>query len=274
MPPAPPCDLIDLRTLYSQHVRQAPWLPPTHRVERVPPVVRLLGPGPHHLDNGVCWAQLTAQDAQAIIQREIENFTALGRAFQWNVYGYDTPSDLDERLLSAGFRLQARGTIVVAAAAEQAPPRALPAGVTLERVVSPPQVDDLLQVQDAVWGTQLSAWLRASLLRDLESLGTHAIFLVRVGGEPAAGAWAVMPPGSPFAHLFGGTVGARHRGRGLYRALLAARAQAARTAGARWLVADANENSRPVLERAGFDALTTRTELVYGAGLPIPSPPA
>jgi hypothetical protein len=273
MPPAPPHDRAELLALYSQHVRQAPWLPPPHRVERVPPVVRLLGPGPHHLDNGVCWAQLSAQDAGAIVRREIEHFSALGRDFQWNVYGYDTPCDLDERLIDAGFRLQGRETIVVADAAEQAPPRALPVGVTLERVVAPAQVDDLLQVQDEVWGTRLSAWLRASLLRDLGSLGTHATFLVRVGQEPAAGAWVVTPPGSPFAHLFGGTVGGRHRGRGLYRALLAARAQAARAAGARWLVADANENSRPVLERAGFAALTTRTELAYGTDLPAPAAP-
>ena len=161
-----------------------------------------------------------------------------------------------------------RETIVAALAAEQQRPLVLPEGVTVERVASPPQVDDVLRVQEAVWGTRLSAWLRASLLRDLESLGTHAIFLVRVGREPAASAWVVTPPGSPIAHLFGGTVSAPHRGRGLYSALLATRAQAARTAGARWLLADANENSRPVLERAGFAALTTRTELVYGGEVP------
>lgn len=268
MPAAHPFDLAELRALYEAHVRRAPWLPDSYRVERVPPVVRLVGPGPHHLDNGVIWSGLSTQDADATIQREVEYFRSMGRAMVWNAYGHDAPGDLEQRLVAAGFGLQARETVLVARAADLRRQPSLPSGAALERVLAPREVDEVMQVQEEVWGSQLSTWLRASLLRDLREVGSHAIFLVRVGSEPAASAWVVAPPASPFAHLFGGTVVARHRRRGLFGALLAARAGAAVELGARWLVTDANENSRPVLERAGFVALATRAELVYGADVP------
>ena len=49
------------------------------------------------------------------------------------------------------------------------------------------------------------------------------------------------------------------RGRGLYRATVAKRAELARDSGYRWLYSDALPTSRPILERLGFVAITTTT---------------
>jgi predicted acetyltransferase len=47
------------------------------------------------------------------------------------------------------------------------------------------------------------------------------------------------------------------RGKGLYRALVAARLKEAREAGYAYVTVDARETSRPILERLGFATLTS-----------------
>ena len=50
---------------------------------------------------------------------------------------------------------------------------------------------------------------------------------------------------------------------GIYRALVAHRARDAVKRGYRYLQVDASRQSRPVLERLGFEPLTTTTPYVY-----------
>ena len=59
-----------------------------------------------------------------------------------------------------------------------------------------------------------------------------------------------------FASLFGGSTLAAHRGKGVYRALLASRLNEAVRLGAAYGLVDAGPMSRPILERLGFAALT------------------
>ena len=63
-------------------------------------------------------------------------------------------------------------------------------------------------------------------------------------------------PDGMFAGLYGGGTLASHRGRGFYRAMVAARARDAIELGARYLMVDALPTSRPILERLGFVRLT------------------
>jgi GNAT superfamily N-acetyltransferase len=55
------------------------------------------------------------------------------------------------------------------------------------------------------------------------------------------------------------------RGRGLYKATVARRAELARERGYRWLYVDALPTSRPILECLGFVKLTTTTPYVIPA---------
>lgn len=87
--------------------------------------------------------------------------------------------------------------------------------------------------------------------------------LARYRGEPAGAAAAVMLPRSAF--LLGAVVLPEHRGRGLYRALVAARAQQARQRGLAWLTTHAIESSSaPILARLGFAEVCRMTSLVEG----------
>jgi predicted GNAT family acetyltransferase len=70
-----------------------------------------------------------------------------------------------------------------------------------------------------------------------------------------ATSWLRLHRGTSFASCWGGATLSAWRGRGLYTALVEHHAATARAGGARLLLADANANSRPVLERIGFRAL-------------------
>jgi hypothetical protein len=52
-------------------------------------------------------------------------------------------------------------------------------------------------------------------------------------------------------------------GRGIYRALIAARAQRAAARSVKYLQLDASDDSAPILRRLGFRAVTTSTTYVW-----------
>jgi GNAT superfamily N-acetyltransferase len=63
--------------------------------------------------------------------------------------------------------------------------------------------------------------------------------------------------------LLGGSTLPQWRGRGIYRALVAARAQRAAARSVDYLQADASDDSAPILRRLGFHAVTTTTAYVW-----------
>ena len=62
-----------------------------------------------------------------------------------------------------------------------------------------------------------------------------------------------------FAGIWGGSTLPEYRGRGIYRALTAARARSAMGHGKRFINSDSTEFSRPILERSGFLKVSTTT---------------
>ncbi|HVD90174.1 MAG TPA: GNAT family N-acetyltransferase, partial [Jatrophihabitantaceae bacterium] len=81
--------------------------------------------------------------------------------------------------------------------------------------------------------------------------------------EVVSAGWIVYKPGTDFAGIWGGSTLKAWRGRGIYRTLVARRAQLAVGLGYRFLQVDASDDSRPILERLGFVAVTTTTPYVW-----------
>ena len=69
--------------------------------------------------------------------------------------------------------------------------------------------------------------------------------------------------GTDFAGIWGGATRPEHRGRGIYRALTAARARSAIRHGKKWVNSDSTEFSRPILERSGLVKVSTTTPYVW-----------
>ena len=92
-----------------------------------------------------------------------------------------------------------------------------------------------------------------AVMRDLVSIG--ALFFAYDRGLPISSGRLELAPGKAFAGLYGGGTRPDYQGRGVYRALVAARAAEARRRGHRYLTVDARETSRPILQRLGFQPL-------------------
>jgi GNAT superfamily N-acetyltransferase len=162
---------------------------------------------------------------------------------EWKYYSHDGP-ELREKLLAAGLEPEDEETVVVAEAAS---------------IPSPP--DDVELREEPELFMELA---RTVFGRDHGSiLPPDAVAVVAyVDGQPVSGGRVDLDPAVEFAGLFGGVTLPEYRGRGLYRATVARRAELAREAGYRFLYVDALPTSRPILERNGFVQLTTTTPFV------------
>jgi GNAT superfamily N-acetyltransferase len=180
-------------------------------------------------------------DVDALVARMRE----LPGHVEWKYYSHDLPADLPERLRAAGLEPEDEETVVVAEAASIPPP---PADVELREVT-----DEFVDLAAEVFG-------------DRFDLPEKAVAVVAVvDGQPVSGGRVDFEDGVEFAGLFGGVTLPEFRGRGLYRATVAKRAEMARRRGYRWLYSDALPTSRPILERNGFVAMTTTTPFVIPA---------
>jgi len=93
--------------------------------------------------------------------------------------------------------------------------------------------------------------------RNLLAAGDRYWLLATVDGEPAgAGGMTLFPPYG--ATINGGSVRPKFRGRGVYRALVAARLEIARRSGVEGLCVWGGEMSGPILARLGFEKVGWR----------------
>ena len=91
------------------------------------------------------------------------------------------------------------------------------------------------------------------------------VVLAEVGGTVVCAGWVRYIRGTDFATLWGGSTLPDWRGQGIYKALVRYRAHLALTRGSSLLQVDASEDSRPILQRCGFVAVTTTTPYVHPA---------
>ena len=90
-----------------------------------------------------------------------------------------------------------------------------------------------------------------------------SIVVAEAGGAIVCAGWVRFVSGTDFATLWGGATLPAWRGRGIYRSTVAHRAGVAARRGFRFLEVDASSDSRPILERLGFSAVTTTTPYVW-----------
>ncbi|GGX54576.1 GNAT family N-acetyltransferase [Streptomyces chartreusis] len=234
---------------------------PDARVERVGRIVRQVSS--EHGWNGVVWSDLDAAGADGAIAEQIAHFSGLGREFEWKLYGHDLPVDLGQRLRAAGFVGRPEETLMIGEVADLNLDAEPPEGVRILPVTDSAGVDLVAQVHEKAFGTDGSR-LRHQLIARLTADADTVVAVVALAGDtPVSAARMELVPGTRFAGLWGGGTVEGWRGRGIYRALVAHRARAAVDRGYRYLQVDAMSSSRPILERLGFEPLTTTTPYVY-----------
>jgi GNAT superfamily N-acetyltransferase len=205
-----------------------------------------------------------------VIAAEVAFFRSLppetGRTLEWKVYGHDLPTDLGSRLAAAGFAPEEPETLMVFDLAGELPKETRDgalrsAAIEIRRVTDASGLADFLDAARMAFGRD-EPWQAARMKEFTPRLTDPAmsLYVAYAGGQPVASARGEFPAGRSFAGLWGGGTVAEYRGRGIYRTLVHTRADEARRLGYRYLRVDAQETSRPILERLGFIPLTRVVE--------------
>jgi GNAT superfamily N-acetyltransferase len=241
-------------------------LPAGVAAERDGPLVRVFYPA----GGGIGYRDLggfDGADLDELIARQVRVFAERGEQFEWKLHAHDRPADLAHRLLAAGFVPEELETVVIGPVASVARDVRLPEGVSLREVSRRPDLERIAAMEEEIWNDN-RGWLVDSLEAELAAdPSALTIVVAEAAGVVVCAGWVRFVRGTEFATLWGGGTLPEWRGRGIYRALVAYRANLAAARGFRYLQVDASDESRPILERLGFVAVTTTTPYIW-------SPPA
>lgn len=266
----------DLLATFDRQIRRVPQPMPDFRVLQLTEPAPLMGYVPAEEDaswgGGIFWCDLDESTADAAIAAAVDRFRPYDNEWEWKHYGYDRPADLTDRLRAAGFEPDDEEALVIGETGvvrERLAGAVEPEGITLRRLRSDPAgaaedwrgVDALNR---AVWdedSSDMSAAIARSMAAD--PAGTSMWVAVAADGTVACAARINFHHGTDFASLWGGSTLAEYRGRGIYKALVARRADEAAERGFRFLQVDASPDSRPILERLGLRSLTSTTPWMW-----------
>lgn len=271
--------MSELLTAYDAQLRdRVPEpLPQGASVERDGPLLRffgLFGQGNRGFISYRDLAGLDGTDLDELIARQVRVFTERGEHFEWKLHGHDLPPELAQRLRAAGFVPEDDETVVIARVDEIASRPLLPEGVSLREVTDRNDFDRIAAFEQAAWGDgDDQSWIAEMLETERTADPTGiSIVVAEADGEILCAGWVRFESGTDFATLWGGATLPAWRGRGIYRATVAYRASLAAERGFHFLEVDASSDSRPILERLGFSAVTTTTPYVWSpprAGEPV-----
>lgn len=243
----------ELLERYDRLVRRQPAGDDVEREDRV---IRMFGDD----WRSVVWSDLDEASADTVIAREIDRFAGLGE-WEWKLYSYDQPPDLADRLHAAGFVPGPQETLLIGSIADLPLDALPPPGVSLEVVDGEHGVDAVVAVHDEVFGGRNESYGR--WLREEVRAGRTRAVVARAGERPISAGRIDFYRSPEFAGLYGGGTVPDWRHRGVFRAVVARRAELAAARGCRYLQVDALDTSRPILERLGFVAVATTTPFVH-----------
>jgi hypothetical protein len=188
-------------------------------------------------------------------------------AASWEVSSSATPADLAQRLQELGLALDREPHVVSMVLTEPPPPA--PSELDVRPVTSADEYVAAVRVQHVAFETPEDARERelddAARNFELWESSPHSVLYVAwLGGEPVAAGRATFADAG--AVLNGGATLPEARGRGAYRALVAARWEEAVRRGTPALITQAGAMSRPILRRLGFREVAEIVVLIDDAG--------
>ena len=178
---------------------------------------------------------------------------------EWKTRGHDNAPGLSQALVENGFMPDEAESIMIGDAMALAGDVPVPDGVTVRQVTSEADVRAMSAMQDEVFGDPVSDQTANDILRRLSVADGMQLWVGEIGGEIVTAGRLDPIKDSDFAGIWGGATRPEWRGRGIYRAVTAARARAAIALGKTLIHSDSTEYSRPILERSGMVAVSTTT---------------
>ncbi|MBZ5736678.1 GNAT family N-acetyltransferase [Nocardioides mangrovi] len=188
------------------------------------------------------------------------------REVEWKTRQHDDAPGLHDALLEHGFEPDEPESIMIGRAELLAVDVPLPDGVTLRRIDTEADVRAMSAMADVAFGEPVSdAHAEFALSRLASGDGTE-LWVAEAGGVMVSAGRLEPVRDSDFAGIWGGSTLEGWRGRGIYRALTAARARSALALGKTLVNSDSTEMSRPILERSGLAKVSTTTPYLWRRG--------
>ena len=235
-------NITDALSAYDAEVRARPIARAGLAVEDDGQVIQLVGSF-----NFVCSWRFESAAARSVVERQAARFRARGQRLMWRVHDHDAPPEISACLAESGFEPDPAGTLMFLDL-DDVSTRDL-RGVDVRRISTEDQLADFIAAADQAFGGQQAGDLHQGYLDRMRD-PTFVLFVAYLEDLPVAS--ARLESAGRFGQVYGGGVHPAHRGRGIYRALVHARAAEAKRQGARYLSTEANEASRPILEKLGF----------------------
>ncbi|MGZ4479135.1 MAG: GNAT family N-acetyltransferase [Nocardioidaceae bacterium] len=184
---------------------------------------------------------------------------------EWKTRAHDHAPGLHQILLGHGFVAEEPESIMIGAAQRLAVDVPLPEGVTLRQVTEESDVRAMTAMSAQAFGDSVAegAAMADALLRRLSLDDGMELWVAEADGQVVSAGRLEPVPGTDFAGIWGGSTLQEWRGRGIYRALTAARARSALRMGKALINSDSTEYSRPILERYGFLKVSTTTPYLW-----------
>lgn len=206
----------------------------------------------------ISYRDLDGADLSTLVARAVAHFDQVDGVaeVEWKTRAHDDAPRLHEALVRHGFVPGEPESVMIGEAAALAVDVPLPDGVELRRITTDDDVRRMVAMQDSVFGHATHA---GELISRMAADPTIECWVAEAGGRIVSAGRLHPVRGTAFAGIWGGATRPEWRGRGIYRALTAARARAAMRHGKALIHSDSTEYSRPILERYGFVKVTETT---------------
>jgi GNAT superfamily N-acetyltransferase len=258
-----------MQRLYDLHMRQRSWIPGFTRHDEADITRYRSWSGER---NFVMWHRFGVEvDLGARVTDELAWFKSRGaKSLYWKVYAHDEPSELVQALLDAGAEREDESLLHMVSVAAVLQGTRMPSALAVHASSQSELLPRATAVWNEVWpdsaeeNVQFSE-VYAKALDDSAARGevpgvcfftaTEAHVAPAEAGTALGAAYIIHPPQSPVALLCGGAVREAARGRGVYGALLRARAEWAQARGIEHLAIEASPMSQPIVQKLGFTPL-------------------
>jgi hypothetical protein len=200
-------------------------------------------------------------EIRRLVRQALEHFRTdpMISRVEWKTRGHDHAPGLHAALLAAGFTRGEPESIMLGEAAAVAVDVTLPEGVTLRTVTDENDVREMSAMTDEAFGQEVSVEIADAHLRRLARRDGMELWVAEADGQMVCSGRLEPVRDTDFAGIWGGATLPPWRGRGIYRALTAARARSALGMGKPLIHSDSTEYSRPILERSGMVKVSTTT---------------
>lgn len=208
-----------------------------------------------------------ADEIRGLVAAALEHYRAdpeITRV-EWKTRGHDRAPGLHESLVEHGFAPDEPESIMIGEARRLAVDVTPADDVTIRRVHDDADVRAMCAMSAEAFGDppETGTTIADALIRRLSLADGMELWVAETDGRMVSAGRLEPVAGTDFAGIWGGSTLLGWRGRGIYRALTAARARSALAMGKTLVHSDSTEYSRPILERYGLVKVSSTTPYVW-----------